>query len=569
MDPIISARPARRRGWRAAPLVLALSLLAAACGGSDTEGGSGEAGGGSSGKKEGGSAATGEGLPGDTLVDYQTLSADNPNHIDPATADTRQGSQVTEVLYDGLTQVDADNEVVAGVASEWEPNDDATEWTFTLSEDEFSDGEPVLPSTFKASWERVLNPDLASTLSYHLLPIAGATALNEGEADELSGVEANDEDMTLTVTLESPLSDFPAIVSHTVFSPLPKAATDATTGDEINEWERGLMIGNGPYKMSEPWADDEYIKVEANEAYRGDAPAIPKIDFMISKEVEASFNAFESGEADTAYIPAGGFADATSNYNNSTEPTFGLYYFAINWEDEDLGGPDNLAVRQAMSLAIDRERINEQVYDGAREVATGVTPPGIPGYTEDLCGGYCTYDPDRAEQLIEEWGKAGSMEPIKLQFNLGGDHEDLVSIVEENLKAVGLKVEQDPRDGETYFDEMKKPDQCSVCRAGWIWDYPSYYNAMNALFTTTSIGGDNLARYSSETYDELAGEAAATADEDERSGLWNDAEEQLFADMAVIPINWYTNQIVYSDRVENLVANGLQAVNYPDLELTD
>ncbi|MCB1040338.1 MAG: hypothetical protein KDA94_12560, partial [Acidimicrobiales bacterium] len=160
------------RGAKVAALAFSLALLAAACGGSDEEPSSSSNG--STGKKEGGTAATGEGLPEDTLVDYQTLSADNPNHIDPATADTRQGSQVTEVLYDGLTQVNADNEVVPAVATEWSGNDDATEWTFTLKEDEFSNGEPVLPSSFKKAWERVLNPDLASTLSYHLLVITGA-----------------------------------------------------------------------------------------------------------------------------------------------------------------------------------------------------------------------------------------------------------------------------------------------------------------------------------------------------------------------------------------------------------
>ena len=553
------------RGAKVAALAFSLALLAAACGGSDEEPSSSSNG--STGKKEGGTAATGEGLPEDTLVDYQTLSADNPNHIDPATADTRQGSQVTEVLYDGLTQVNADNEVVPAVATEWSGNDDATEWTFTLKEDEFSNGEPVLPSSFKKAWERVLNPDLASTLSYHLLVITGANDVAEGNADEITGVVADDDAMTLTVSLDAPLSDFPAVVSHTVFSPMPEEALSATTGDEINEWERGLMIGNGPYKMSEPWKDDQYIKVEANENYTGDAPKIPKIDFMISKEVESAYAAFESGEADTGYIPPGAFADATSTYNNSTDASFGLYYFGISWEDDELGGEDNLAVRQAISLAIDRDRINDQVYDGARDAATGVTPPGIPGYVEDLCGGYCEYDPDRATDLVDEWGKADSMRPIKLQFNLGGGHEDVVSIVAENLEAVGLKVEQDPRDGETYFDEMKKEGGCVMCRAGWIWDYPSYYNAMYALFTSTSIDGDNLGRYNSSAYDEKANAAAAETDEDARNELWNEAEKQLFADMAVIPINWYTNQIVYSDRVENLVANGLQAVNYPEMSL--
>ncbi len=569
----------RRNSWsfKLLAVLFSLALIASACGDDDDEGGDGggtegaeQTEGGTesqTGKKEEGTPATGEGLPGDTLIDYATLSADNPNHIDPATADTRQGSQVTELLYDGLTKVDSENELQPEVAESWEANEDSTVWTFTLRDDvTFSNGEQVTPTTFKKSWERALNPELASTLGYHFLPIQGATEYSEGAAEEITGVVANDDENTLEVTLADPLSDWPAVVSHTVFSPVPEEAYNATTADAINEWERGTMIGNGPYAMAEPWKADEYINLTANEDYWGEPAKIPNIEFRISSEVAAAYNAFESGEGDTGYIPPGTFADATETYNNSTDATFGLYYFGIAWEDEELGGEENLPIRQAISLAIDRDRINEQVYDGARQSATGVTPPGIPGFKEGLCE-YCEYDPDRAQDLVDEWGQADSMTPIRLQFNLGGGHEEVTSIIAENLEAIGLKVEQDPRDGETYFEEMKKAGGCHLCRAGWIWDYPSYYNGMYAMFTSQAVDGDNLGRYANPEFDEKAAEAARTADEDERGQLWNEAEQILLDDMGVIPINWYTNQIVYSDRVEGLVANGLQAINYEEMEL--
>lgn len=553
-------------------VLFSFSLLAAACGGdkeeSGPEAGTAENDETKTEKKEDGTSATGSGLPADTLIDYQTLSADNPNHIDPATADTRQGSQITELIYRGLTRTDSDNEVVEAVATDWTANDDARVWTFTLRDDQFSDGEEITPTTFKKSWERALNAELASTLSYHFLIIEGAEALAEGDGDELTGVVADDDAGTLEVTLVEPNSDFPAIVSHPVFSPLPKEAHEATTADEINQWERGVMIGNGPYKMSEPWKDDEYIKVELNETFTGDAAEIPKIEFRISKTVEAAYAAFEAGEGDTAVIPPGTFDDATDSYNNATDPSFGLYYFGIAYESPDLGGPENLAVRQAISLAIDRDRINSQVYDDSRITATGVTPPGIPGFVEDLCGDYCTYDEDRAKDLVDDWGKADSMDPIKIQYNLGGGHEDVANIVEENLKAIGLKAEQDGRDGETYFAEMKKKGGCDLCRAGWIWDYPSYYS-IYSIFATSSIDGDNLGRYSNPDFDEKAQAAAAEADEDSRDDLWNEAETILFDDMGVIVLNWYTNQVVYSDRVEGLKANGMQAVNYDEITLAD
>jgi oligopeptide transport system substrate-binding protein len=556
------------RSLRLLAVLFSVLLLAAACGSGDDEGGgSSKSGSTKSGKKEGGTAATGEDLPADTLVDYQALSADNPNHIDPATADTRQGSQITELIYDSLTVVDSKNELQPAVAEKWEANEDSTVWTFTLRDDAvFSNGEKITPTTFVKSWERVLNPALASTLAYHFGPIKGATEFNDGKADTIEGLQANDADNTLVVTLGAPLSEFDQIVSHTVFSPVPKEAYEATTAKDINKWERGLMIGNGPFKMSAKWKDNEFIKVEENEKYYGTPTTLKKIEFRISKKVESAYSAFEGGEGDTGYIPPGAFADATDTYNNSTDPSFGLYYFGIAWEDPDLGGPDNLPIRQAISLAIDRQRINDQVYDGARENATGVTPPGIPGYKADLCGDFCTQDLARAKDLVKQWGKADSMKPIKLQYNLGGGHEDVTAIIQENLEELGLKVEQDPRDGETYFDEMKKKGGCHLCRAGWIWDYPSYYN-VNSMFNSSGIDGDNLGRYASDAFDAKAAEASKTADADERAKLWAEAEKILFDDMGVIVINWYTNQVVYSDRVEGLVVNGLQAVNYPEITL--
>ena len=144
-------------------LLFSVLLLASACGGSDSEGGSGSDGGDDSQEVDGvelpkarttkyeeGTPVTGEGLPADTLIDYNALSADNPNHIDPATADTRQGSTITELIYNGLTVIDSDNELQPAVATEWEANDDSSEWTFTLDDSSvFSNGEKVTPTPFK------------------------------------------------------------------------------------------------------------------------------------------------------------------------------------------------------------------------------------------------------------------------------------------------------------------------------------------------------------------------------------------------------------------------------------
>jgi ABC-type transport system substrate-binding protein len=543
--------------------MLGLTLFAAACG---DDGDDGAADSQRSGRKEGGTAATGEGLPQDTLIDYQSLSAGDPDHIDPATASTRQATQVTELIYDGLTEVNSQDELVAAVAEKWEANDDATVWTFTLRDDvTFSNGDPVTPTDFKRSWERVLSPDLASPIAYFLLPIRGATDVSDGVTTELTGVVPDDEANTLQVTLTDSISDWPDFVSHPIFSPVPREAYEA---EDLTEWERGVMIGNGPYKMAAPWERNVEINLETNEDFYGEQASIPKISFKISRNVSGSYEAFESGRGDTGAIPPGQFAAATEAYNNNADGVLGVFFFSLGWDHADVGGPENIVVRRAISLAIDRDRINDQVYGGSRRIATGFTPPGIPGYQEELCE-FCRYDPDEAARLVEEWGKADSMEPLKINFDQGGGHEEVINIVEENLEAVGLKVEQDARDAQTYYDDTLPAGGCGLCRGGWIWDWISYYSGLVPNFATSSIDGDNLGRTSIPEFDDKVAEASRELDEDAAAELWAEAERILFEQMAVVPITWYNNQTVYSDRVRNFEQNALQSINYPELELAN
>ena len=181
--------------------------------------------------------------------------------------------------------------------------------------------------------------------------------------------------------------------------------------------------------------------------------------------------------------------------------------------DPRVGGEENLLLRQAISMAIDRDAINESVYNGLRSVSTGVTPPGIPGFAENLCD-YCAYDPEAAQAAYDEWLAAGNEpETIPIQFNADAGHEPVVAIFVDNLAAIGIEAEADPRIAETYFSELAD-GACVVCRAGWIADYPTYDNFMYDLFHTDSIGFNNYAGVSNPEFDALVDEAKQTVDPD-------------------------------------------------------
>ncbi len=150
-------------------------------------------------------------------------------------------------------------------------------------------------------------------------------------------------------------------------------------------------------------------------------------------------------------------------------------------------------------MAIDRDAINEAVFNGMRTVSTGITPPGIPGFAENLCD-YCAYDPEGAQAAYDEWLAAGN-EPqtIPIQFNADAGHEPVVAIIVDNLAAIGIEAEPDPRITETYFTELAD-GACVLCRLGWTADYPTYDNFMYDQFHTDSLDGNNYG-YVNEEFD--------------------------------------------------------------------
>jgi ABC-type transport system substrate-binding protein len=329
------------------------------------------------------------------------------------------------------------------------------------------------------------------------------------------------------------------------------------------------MIGNGPFAMKGPWRHNRQITLVRNDTWNGgidgegNKAKLDQIDFKISKDIDSAYADFEAGNGDTARIPSGRFAEATTNYSNVTDPNLGVYIFYVNMESA-LGGEKNLKLRQALSMAIDRDAINNTVYDGARVNATSISPPAVPGFEAGLCEN-CTYDPDQARTLIEEWKAEGGTldKPIKLSFNTGSGHEDVVAIIQANLKDVGLEAQLDGRDPTNYFTEMRQ-GACEFCRAGWIWDYP-VYDSVTSMFLTSSIDGDNIARFSSKMVDKAVDDARATADDEDRYAIYRQAEKEALDSGAYVPINWYTQQIVYRDTLGDFGDTPLQFVLYENV----
>jgi oligopeptide transport system substrate-binding protein len=297
----------------------------------------------------------------------------------------------------------------------------------------------------------------------------------------------------------------------------------------------------------------EEIVLVKNDSWAGDFNGdtwddrLDTITFRVTADPDTSYNSFEAGEGDLANIPPARVSDAEATYGTTLDvDILGSYHFVINDRDPRIGGDENLALRQAISLAIDREEINEAVYNGSRNTSTGIVPPGIPGFAEGICE-YCAYDEAAAQEKFDEWTAAGGAldEPLPIQFNADAGHEPVVQIMIDNLAAIGIEAVQDPFPSETYFSQLAE-GACVICRAGWFADYPTYDNFMFDLFHSSALDGNNYG-FQNEEFDALVDEAKATVDKDAQSALFQEAEGILLNDATMaIPINWYRGDYAYN-----------------------
>ena len=556
--------------------LLSLSMIATSCGDSDedkdssstsADGGTETTGGGGNAALAGTDCGTLEFDPdapsGGTFTDYAYMSDSGTNtSFDPGAVQTLNEFQITQAIFDGLTDFDFSEkcqpELKGDLAESWEVNDDATQYTFTLKEGiTYSNGTEIKASDFKAAWERAGSAELASAYGYLVNSIEGGEALQAGEADTLSGVTADDEAGILTIDLASPNAEFASILVHPFFSPAEPADLEKI-GNTTGWGDLGLTVGAGPFMLEK--ADEIEVVLVPNPEWDGNVYGdtevkLESIVFKMTDSVETAFQTFEAGEGDSAPIPSGKYQDAMAAYPKNTvdNPLMGVYYFDFGADDPQVGGEENLKLRQAIALAIDRQELNDKVYEGTRDDATGIVPPGIPGYKADICD-YCEYDPERAKELFAEWEADGGelTSPIRIDFNEGGSHGDVAAIIQANLKDnLGIETEL-AGVAEDYFKVVAEPGGCQLCRAGWYADYPTYGNFMVDLFSAASIGGNNFGRFDNPEFEDLIAKAQAETDDAARAELYNQAEAILLNEQThAVALNFYAGNQVFRDRVHN------------------
>jgi oligopeptide transport system substrate-binding protein len=517
------------------------AMMLSACGGGDEPSGDG-----------GTEAATGG--------EFSIYIGEPENPLVPGNTNESEGSQVIEALWTGLVEYGDDSSVqYTGVAESIE-SEDATEWTVTLKDGwTFHDGTPVTAESFVKAWNYTALSTNAQGGSYFMDKIQGyadlqaetddaGNVVTPPAAEEMSGLEVVDE-KTFVVTLDAPFAQFPVTLGYNAFYPLPESFF------EDPDAAGKLPVGNGPFKAEEEFVPGQGFTLTRYDDYGGEEPAkADAVNFMVYTDINTAYTDTQGGNLDVLNnIPPDAISTAEGEFGEryGETPSSSFTYVAFPTYDPRYS---DKRVRQAFSMAIDREAITEAIFEGTRVPAKSVIAPVVDGHREDACQ-YCEVDVEAANALLDEAGFDRS-QPVDLWFNAGAGHDAWVEAVGNQLREnLGIEYTlQGNLDFAEYLPLLDEKGVSGPFRLGWSMDYPSPQNYLEPLYSTAALppAGSNTAFYSNPEFDELVEQGNQAATNEEAIEFYNQAEDLLLEDMPIMPMFFGLEQTVWSENVDNV-----------------
>jgi ABC-type oligopeptide transport system substrate-binding subunit len=507
-----------------------VAVLAAACGSNSDD-------------TSTGSSSSGTGVAGGVF----RVPIGEPAAIDPYNVRESEGTNVAKALFVGLVSLDESKGLALqpGVATEWSPNDDCTQWDFKLRQSQFSNGEAVTAESFIRGWTRTASAASASQVAYHLSGVQGYNELHGSPqtATTFSGLSAPDP-QTLVVNLSAGDCEFDKRTVLSAFAPIPEVA-GAFDNQAFNE----APIGNGPFmiKPGTKWEHNQGISLVRNDTYFGTKASLDGVEFLIfpaQGRLEAEYRAFTAGDADFARVPPSLFTQAKNTYEPQGSflkfERFGINYILTNDVTGPMANPD---ARRAVSLAIDRKAINEGVFQGSLTPASALLPPPFGDVHQDGVCGDCKYDVTKAKDLAAKGGLTPGT-PLRLLYNNDGGHEALVQAWKDQLERnLGVVV---TLDGVPFAESLLKRDagDFDIARASWGSDYPTIENFLFPILGSQSA--DNDSRYNNPRVDALILQLRAAKTDADRLKAAQEAETiAIGQDQAVIPTFYRTQYRVF------------------------
>ena len=529
-------------------LPVTLAILLAACANGDTGDDNGEAG------------------------SISISGCDPENPFIPTNTSEPCGGGPMDQMFTGLVSYNPDTaEPKNAVASDISSDDNIT-WSITLNGGwKFHDGTDVTAESFVSAWNWGAYGPNAQVNSYFFAPIKGYAdaqgedangdeeiTQNEAPVTEMSGLTAVS-DTEFTVELEAPSSVFPVMLGYSAFSPLPASFFDDP------EAFGNAPVGNGPFKFVS-YEPQVSIKLTAFDDYPQTELEIKDVEYRVYRDFNAAYADLIANNLDILWrIPASALAGDVyleDLGDRVVDQADGSFYSITAPQYVDSYANPNLT--RAISMAIDRETVIEVAFNGARTPATGWVSPVVDGYTEGVCGVYCTYDPVAAKALFDTTGFVG---PITITYNADGDHKTWIEATCNSIANVlGIECDGLPlADLATFLAAIRDHEATGLLKGAWLMDYPSIENFLVPQYATGASSNDGV--YSSPDFDAAVAEAA-TLTGDAGIAKYQEAEAILAEDFPVIPL-WYGRTIAgYSENIAEVRFTPFSTVDLTSVRLS-
>jgi oligopeptide transport system substrate-binding protein len=459
-----------------------------------------------------------------------------PSSLDPQQIEGEPELRIYYALFEGLVQNDPlTAKPIPGLAESWDISDDGTVITFHLRESNWSDGTPITAHDFVWSWQRELEPNTAAPYAWFPeMFLKGAAEYAAGEVDEDGlGVKALD-DYTLQVTLVGPLPYALEAFAHFTFAVLPQHCIEEF-GDAWTQTDN--IVSNGPFVL-ENHVSQSYISCVKNDNYwDADNVHLGKITYLASDDANTNYNMYIDGENDwLTSISTDQVASSKMRNDFQSSAKLADSFYVINCDAPEL---KNIEVRQAISYAIDRESMVENVVKAG--IPSWGLIPDMDGY-DSLEFPFDDYD-EACQIAQDKLASAGypngiGFPEITLLYNSNESNKKIAELIQANLKDVlGIKVILENQEWGTFISN-RDSGQFQIARDGWIGDYQDPNTFLDMFVTGGSMNGGN---FSNAEFDSLIKQASTMTDGPERKEILRRCEDILVnQEQAVIPFYFMT-----------------------------
>ncbi|MFP3090529.1 peptide ABC transporter substrate-binding protein [Treponema sp. TIM-1] len=470
-----------------------------------------------------------------------------PDGLDPGITNNSFAAPFLFNLFEGLITYDKENNIIPALAERWTISDDGTVYTFHLRQGlKWSDGSPLTAQDFVYSYFRVLDPQIAAQYSVMFTDfIKGAEEYYRGAGSrDQVGISAPD-DNTLILTLKGPTPFFLGILGMWTFSPVKQAVVD----QEPERWtlSADTFVSNGPFKVSDIKLGESVTAVKNEHYWDAANVRLEEIVFRYILEPATALIALESGEIDGLRFPP---ASETARLKSQSDafqsvPSFATTYYLIN---RNVRPFNDVRVRKALSMAIDREDIISNVLQSSDTPAFGLVSPGYVLNGTDFRDGRSNYglsataDVEGARKLLAEAGylDGQGFPTIQLSYYTDRTVRSIVEALQQMWKKnLNINTEISTQEWAVYYDAVQRMDY-QIGAMGWGGDY---LHPMTFLTTMTSNNPTNVTSYNNAQYDALVAAAQMEVDPVKAVAIMQEAEDMAMEDAAILPL--YHRSIVF------------------------